>query len=98
MSLRNSVWKPLAGPVRDWPLALCDSRTLRHNDVVQADVVYDNFAAENCLLHYNTDQEWFYLANQSSSEALVFKATDSESGSTSKSMFTTYEQYDNTRS
>ncbi|OCK76176.1 hypothetical protein K432DRAFT_419377 [Lepidopterella palustris CBS 459.81] len=75
-----TVWKPLKGPVRDWPLALCDATTLDvTNDVVPSDVIYRKFVAENCLIHYNKAQKWYYLGDQDPSEVLIFKAVDSES-------------------
>lgn len=42
------------------------------------DIVYDNFATENLQIMHNTDQKWFYLPDQSTSEALIFKSADSE--------------------
>lgn len=74
-----SVWRPLAGPVKDWPLALCDAATLNYDaEIVPTDVVYEDFVAENGLMQYREAQMWFYLADQDSSEVLVFKAADSE--------------------
>lgn len=74
-----TVWKPLRGPVLDWPLALCDSKSLEDADIVPADAVYERVVAENCMIHHNPTQAWYYLAEQKPSEALVFKATDSKS-------------------
>ena len=71
------VWKPLAGPLRDWPLALCDASTLDvPRDVVPTDIIFRNFIAENCMVHYSEGQRWHYLADQSPAELLVFKAAD----------------------
>jgi hypothetical protein len=60
-------------------LALCDASTLTPDtDVVDTDIVYQNFVAENCMIHYNRNQKWHYLAEQQDSEILVFKAADSD--------------------
>jgi len=33
-----SVWRPLRGPVRDWPLAVCDAQTINlRNDLIDID-------------------------------------------------------------
>ena len=65
--------------MRDWPLALCDSRTIdRRSDVIPADAVYRKFVAENCMVHHNHDQRWYYLRDQEIDELLLFKATDSD--------------------
>jgi len=74
-----TVWKPLKGPVLDWPLALCDSRSLEDADIVPADAVYERVVAENCMIHYNPAQRWYHLADQQPFEALIFKAADSNS-------------------
>jgi hypothetical protein len=75
-----SIWKPLKGPVRDWPLAICDAcsinpkRDLRVNDDVFADVV-----RENMMVHYNEEQRWYYLSDHMPTELLVFRQVDSMS-------------------
>lgn len=72
-----SVWKPLRGPVQDWPLALCDSVSLSDSDIVPADAVYEHVVSENAMIHHNPRQLWHYLADQEASEALMFTAADS---------------------
>ncbi|PVH80612.1 hypothetical protein DL98DRAFT_588208 [Cadophora sp. DSE1049] len=47
-----NVWKPLRGPVRDWPLALCDPKTVTPTLLQDGDVMFDDFAIENRLLQY----------------------------------------------
>ncbi|KAM0430143.1 hypothetical protein ACHAPT_006151 [Fusarium lateritium] len=75
-----SVWKPLEGPVEDWPLALCDARTLDPSDAIPSDVVYAKVATENYLIHYSDQQRWYYLDHQEPGEVFMFKAADSEPG------------------
>lgn len=41
------------------------------------DVVYDHFATENLQIMYSPDHEWYYLPDQTTSEALIFKSADS---------------------
>lgn len=37
----KSIWKPITGPVRDWPLAMCDPRTVNPaEDFEPCDLVY----------------------------------------------------------
>lgn len=74
----HSIWKPLKGPVRDWPLALCDAKTIdAANDLVVSDVVYQDHSEENYQVHYNPKQRWLYLSDQQPSEMLVFRCADS---------------------
>ncbi|SPO03436.1 uncharacterized protein DNG_06119 [Cephalotrichum gorgonifer] len=79
-----TVWKPIKGPVRDWPLALCDSTTLRDPDVIPADAVYERVVAENAMIHSDPTQAWYYLGDQKASEVLVFKAADSDPASATR--------------
>lgn len=82
--IRNiSVWKPLRGPLRDWPLALCDLSSLRATDTLEADNVYTNRVVESMQVHYAETQAWYYLQDQQASELLVFQQADSEKGKNS---------------
>lgn len=78
--LIDSVWKPLHGPVRDWPLALCDSNTLNRQDVISSDLVYPATVVENCLVRSNPQQKWYYISSQTADEAWVFVQSDSDDG------------------
>lgn len=71
-----SVWKPLRGPVRDWPLAICDPSTVALRDLHPGDLVYDDYVVENQQLHYADDQKWYYLSDQAPDEAWVFVQSD----------------------
>ena len=64
--------------MRDWPLAVCDATSVDHADLVPTDIIYPNYVAENCMLHFNEKQQWYWLPDQKADEILVFKAVDSE--------------------
>lgn len=49
----HSVWKPLRGPLRDWPLALCDPATVEPDHLTAADIVFKTRATENLQVHYD---------------------------------------------
>ncbi|CZT10390.1 uncharacterized protein RAG0_14881 [Rhynchosporium agropyri] len=74
-----NIWKPLRGPLNDWPLALCDAQSVDfRNDIMAGDLVYENFATENLQIMHNPHQKWFYLPDQTTSEVLIFKSADSK--------------------
>ncbi|KAK2598100.1 hypothetical protein QQS21_005811 [Conoideocrella luteorostrata] len=76
------AWKPLRFPVCDWPLAVCDAKSIDQNDLVPTDVIYSSYIAENYMVHFNTNQRWYWLPDHQTDEILVFKAVDSkDSGS-----------------
>lgn len=68
----------MKGPVRDWPLALCDAKSVDPlNDLETADVVYQDHVEENYQAYYNENQKWLYISDQQPSEVLVFRCADS---------------------
>lgn len=73
-----NIWKPLKGPVRDWPLALCNASTCDLKDLVWSDVVWSSSQTENAPMRYSPKQEWHYLSNQMPNELLLFRQIDRE--------------------
>jgi hypothetical protein len=78
------VWKPLKGPLRDWPLAYCDASSLNIEDLIAIDSVGKTFVAEVYNVHHNPSQNWYYLSDQTESEAIVFSGYDSQNSEKSK--------------
>ena len=75
----GSLWKPLRGPLTDWPLALCDAQTVdKQRDFIASDVVTRTGFTENFQCYYNPDYRWYYLNNQLASEIIIFRQTDTE--------------------
>jgi hypothetical protein len=75
----HSTWKPLRGPVRDWPLALCDARTLEAStDLEAADLVYAEYVVENRQIYQSDRHKWYYLSDQQPDEMWVFMQSDSD--------------------
>ncbi|KAJ4315975.1 hypothetical protein N0V84_008109 [Fusarium piperis] len=73
-----NLWKPLKGPVRDCPLAVCDPATIDHSrDVCYVDLIDPTNVGELANVHYNAKQSWYYISDQQATEALVFKGYDS---------------------
>ncbi len=78
---RFSLWKPIKGPLIDWPLGLCDTRSVNFpQDTIAGDVVFDGFVTENLQVMHSPNFEWYYLPNHETWEALIFKSGDSEQG------------------
>jgi hypothetical protein len=75
----HSIWKPLRGPLNDWPLALCDASTVNANqDLEAADLLYTDFATENRQVYYRDEYKWYYLSDHGVDELLVFKQSDTD--------------------
>ncbi|KAI1411460.1 hypothetical protein F5Y13DRAFT_165750 [Hypoxylon sp. FL1857] len=74
-----TAWRPFQVPVQDWPLAICDATTVDEGDLVATDIIYPNYVAENRMVHFNENQKWYWLPDQTEDEILVFKAVDTGS-------------------
>ncbi|KAI1456284.1 hypothetical protein F4805DRAFT_233817 [Annulohypoxylon moriforme] len=73
-----NIWRPLRGPLNDWPLAICDSRTVNHEtDTMPGDIVFTKWATENLQVHHSDKQKWYYLPDQTADEVLIFKSAES---------------------
>lgn len=76
-----NVWHPLKGPNQDWPLALCDSASLDpERDLEVADYITETASREHCFLYARDSHRWWYLSNQETTEAFIFRQYDSEKG------------------
>ena len=77
----QSVWRPLFGPLRDWPLGVCDYRSLDlENDLISSDNILPHKVAETYNVIYNEAHRWYYLKDQMPDEVLIFKSFDSKHG------------------
>lgn len=73
-----SVWKPLFGPLYDWPLAVCDYATVDPIcDLVPSDNIYTHKTIETYNVLYNGNHKWYFLNGMRQNEVLVFKSFDS---------------------
>lgn len=80
ISFKSSVWRPIFGPVQDYPLAVCDSRSVQEEDLMESDHVYPDFESETYVGLYNDNHRWFYLKDQRKDEVLLITNYDSRTG------------------
>ncbi|KAJ5626818.1 hypothetical protein N7528_004245 [Penicillium herquei] len=73
-----NIWRPLNGPVKSMPLAMCDSRTLAPDDIIESDIVLPHLQIQAYEVWYNPAQTWYYLKHQRSDEVLLMLSADSE--------------------
>jgi hypothetical protein len=72
-----NVWRPIRGPLRDAPLAVCDAQTVAPGDWVPQDLVYPDRTGEIFALTYNPAHRWFYAPAMRTDEVLLLKCFDS---------------------
>jgi len=75
-----NVWRPLVDPVEDFPLALCDTRSLTTADLVDTERRAPNHTGEIQLALHSDAQRWFYFSEMRPDEVLLFKTFDSIDG------------------
>ena len=79
MFKRCSFWKPLVGPVKDWPLGLCKPSSIDpETEFEPCDLVYPDYVVENRQIYYSSRQQWFYISNQMPNEAWIFLQSDTK--------------------
>src|SRR5580704_10991002 len=67
------VWRP----IRQFPLAICDARSLSPKDLVVSERVYPNRVGQTYAITYNPAHRWYWFPRMRRDEALVFKVFDS---------------------
>jgi len=73
-----NVWRPIVGPVEDWPLALADASSIAAGDWVATDLIYPDRVGETYAVTHNPDHRWFYFPRMRRDEAILIKVYDSD--------------------
>lgn len=63
--------------VKNAPLAVCDMRTVRPEEILPVDKITITHLNQGAYLKFNPQHEWYYLSDQTSEEVLVFLTYDS---------------------
>lgn len=77
-----NLWRALVDPVEDYPLALCDARSLDPADLVATERRAPNHIGEIQLAVHAPEQRWYYYSAMRPGEVLLFKTFDSIDGGT----------------
>jgi len=74
-------WRALSPPPQDYPLALCDGRTVAAGDLVPIDYLQDAGGREGVVrswgCRYSPRHQWWYFPDMTIDEMIVFKGFDS---------------------
>ena len=79
-----NVWRPIRGPLRDAPLAVCDATSVAFADFVPSDLVYRDRIGETYRVRYNPAHRWFHVPEMRSDEAVLIKCYDSAEDGTAR--------------
>lgn len=74
-----SVWRPVGGPVVNYPLAAVDGKTVGkwEDAYYRTDVVSKWYYSETMHLKHNTNHRWLYKGEQTQDEVMIFSQHDS---------------------
>jgi hypothetical protein len=72
-----NVWRPIAEPVRDCPLAICDASSVEDRDLLTADLRYPTRTGQIYYVTFNAAHRWYYASDMRSDEVWIFKNYDS---------------------
>ena len=68
-----NLWRPIANPAIDWPLALCDYRSVAQNDGFPVALIYPDYEGETLGIKYNPNHKWKYLHGMTPDEVVLIK-------------------------
>ncbi len=90
----TSLWRPFSDPPQDWPLAVCDGRSVDASEgVPNVMVVVDTLPEGNAssvalpnadtlpaasVFHFNPAHRWWYFPNMTREEVILLKLHDSD--------------------
>jgi hypothetical protein len=80
-----NAWRPIIGPAQDFPLALCDVRSVRANDLVQTDIHHfgesdlktPRHSGQIYSLRHSLSHKWYYFPDMQPDEILLLRNWDS---------------------
>ncbi|RXW11466.1 hypothetical protein EST38_g14389 [Candolleomyces aberdarensis] len=73
-----NLWRPISVPALEWPLALCDYRSVvPEKDALPVALVYPDREGETYGVVHNPDHKWKYLRGMTPEEVVLIKCFDS---------------------
>lgn len=73
-----NIWRPISHAAVDWPLALCDFRSVdAKNDLLPVALIYPDREGETYGITYNPNHQWKYMKAMTPEEFVLIKCFDS---------------------
>lgn len=86
-----NVWRPIAGPLEEAPLALADARSINPSDLVPSDLIYRDRLGETYAIAHSPTQRWYYFPRMSRDEVVLIKCYDSDPAKAKLSAHTAFD-------
>ena len=78
-----NVWRAITPPPQDFPLAVCDARSVSADDEVTVTAITEelqgNIVHDTMSFTHNPAHRWYYFPDMTLDEVIVFKSGDSDS-------------------
>ena len=87
-----NVWRPIGGPIKRSPLAVCDARSIPDGDLVETELRYPDRTGLVSLLKYHPGNRWFYFPEMQQREVMLIKCYDSDTEG--RARFTAHSAFD----
>jgi len=87
-----NVWRSIAGPVVNHPLALCDASSVRPDDLVSVERRAEERSGELQVALHNQEHRWYCFPAMTMDEVLLFKTFDSATDG--RARFTIHTSFD----
>jgi hypothetical protein len=75
--LQVNLWRPIRGPLRDAPLAICDGSSVGLESLRAVELRYPDRTGEIYYLMHEPQQRWYFASDMGVDEAWLFKNFDS---------------------
>lgn len=83
----HSLWRPINGPVQNWPLAVCDANSLPEDHLVETDRIRKAQKGNTRFVMQAPGMKWYYQSEMQDNTLLIFKSFDSTQEPIAKCMF-----------
>ncbi|TFK68057.1 hypothetical protein BDN72DRAFT_842263 [Pluteus cervinus] len=72
-----NLWRPIKHPAFDWPLAVCDYRSVKpQQDLFPLTIIYPDSEGQSMGVQYNPNQKWKYFYGLTPDEYILIKCFD----------------------
>ncbi|KAK9468883.1 hypothetical protein V1512DRAFT_67199 [Lipomyces arxii] len=75
-----NYWKPITGPVEEFPLALGDASDMKESDLVSVEHRYRDRTGATGGVQYNPNQHYYYFSGMNTDDEVLIKCYDSVDG------------------
>jgi hypothetical protein len=85
-----NIWRPIATILKD-PIAVADARTVPDGDLVEADMMENDFPGKQWVVRHNPQHQWYYKYRMTPQDVLLIKCFDSKTAVARRALHSAFE-------